>query len=278
LADRADDFQLSQLEYVKQDIQTRLLEINNAVIQLGNIKRPLQERRESIPSSWRPEVPLLRLGGTEPRMPSIDEDKSWPRLTIGADGIGDVVRLSSQSNDSPELGPPPIAHFDHVDPIKFDKSWDVNSLEQDDSCDQDGQQSVKLATNLENRRRRRSTAMFDEMRTDEMGVIEEARLAEERDLLPSDNKPRRVGVKRKLGARELDHRDIKPLEEKFAFVKRDPASYSQEESGVTVGVTLGKVSPNNEETESKTQALVNGPRKVLGESEFAPSLCNMRSN
>ena len=57
----------------------------------------------------------------------------------------------ANTTDSPDLGPPPVAHFDEGDPIKFDATQKLSPESVEDS-------QPKLSTNLETRKRRRESS------------------------------------------------------------------------------------------------------------------------
>ena len=74
---------------------------------------------------------------------------------MSADDFLGVIGDSANISDSPDLGPPPIAHFEEGDPIKFESRQDhlpIPDLSADDEEDH-----PKLSVNLETRKRRRES-------------------------------------------------------------------------------------------------------------------------
>ena len=58
--------------------------------------------------------------------------------------------------DSPDLGPPPVAHFEEGDPIKFDPT--ENRSQSDGATESTGEVQPKLSANLETRKKRRESS------------------------------------------------------------------------------------------------------------------------
>ncbi|KAJ9141958.1 Vacuolar protein sorting-associated protein 29 [Pleurostoma richardsiae] len=56
----------------------------------------------------------------EGRLPPIYENKAYPRQTLSRDEILALCSEADNSNDSPDLGPPPVSRFVDEDPIKVD--------------------------------------------------------------------------------------------------------------------------------------------------------------
>ena len=198
---------------------------------------------------WRERQPLSELM-RESRMPTITEDRAVSRRTLGAEEI-QAIRLSghSSTNESPDLGPPPVAHFDCEDPVK-----PASPLVQKVSTDAtdastDGEQlPANLSVNLETRRKRKN------------GASSASRLEiRRRSLLPpseSDNDLAssilRTSAKRKLADRETDKPIRPPSKGDFTFSRK------------TVIGDEAKGEPAA--TDATTQSEAPKPtRKVLGE-------------
>lgn len=140
------------------------------------------------------------------RLPTIKEGKQFPRRTMNAEEIRDIVN----AGESPDLGPPPVAHFQDEDPIKFDPparrvpDEDVRDYPEDPL-------STPISVNLESRRKRRegTPRVTSSVTPSETLDIK----AEVKDALPLDTRaaqpsqpslPIRSGTKRKLSSREVD--------------------------------------------------------------------------
>ena len=109
----------------------------------------------------------------EGRLPPILENKALSRKTLeyaipasgkicevtftSTDELRDILNLSGNMTDSPELGPPPVAHFDEEGPITFGSKdpEKPKSLESDTS--------EMISSNLEVRRRRRESFHKEEV-------------------------------------------------------------------------------------------------------------------
>ena len=153
------------------------------------------------------------------QMPTIVEDKLYPRRTRGADEI-QAIRLSDHSsNESPDLGPPPVAHFDYEDPVK-NLSPLINKVSPKKpaaSSNEDDELPASLSVNLETRRRRRDGQSRLEIRR--------------HSLVPPSQSPAkpeagdsssilRTGAKRKLSDRETDKPIKPPSKGDFTFSRK----------------------------------------------------------
>ncbi|KAG9695662.1 hypothetical protein KCU95_g11050, partial [Aureobasidium melanogenum] len=242
----------SALVSVKDQLQAKLLEFGALVSELGQI----QNNHPSVPqdksydtSSWRPEVPAAILSGQAPRMDGIAEEASSPGGSLRQTN---AVRLSNHSNPSPDIGPPPIVHFDNEDPIKFDPlSTEIDQPdynEQDDNPTSDHESlPTNLSVNLETRRKRKDSKL--QLRRS--------------SLLPpnldDDEQPQltRTSAKRKLSMRDVeDEVEKRVVKDDFKFSRRSSmaADFMNTEPVTTPAESL-------EDTE--TPALL-PERKVLG--------------
>jgi hypothetical protein len=125
------------------------------------------------------------------RLPNILEDKLYPRRTLES---AEVMALTDEavmqdSTESPDLGPPPVVHFDVQEPITFDAS---KSSEQESTDD-----VSQLPSTLERRRRRRTSALLQDM-------PKEAEVSEQLSIEMSTPQLLKAGAKRKLDASELE--------------------------------------------------------------------------
>ncbi|KAI9771261.1 MAG: hypothetical protein M1840_002231 [Geoglossum simile] len=154
----------------------------------------------------------------EGRLPPILEDKMYPRRSIDSNEPylprSDPHNIPDSSL-SPELGPPPIAHFEE-EPVKFDPSGRANvggvlGLEIDDGI-------TFLPANLEKRKKRRDSANLSEI----LGSAESSQHGQrqlsmaENQLVNGDaSQPLRTGAKRKLSVRDEDEKPEKNLPTDF---------------------------------------------------------------
>lgn len=112
-----------------------------------------------------------------------------------------LAQASADPTDSPEIGPPPIAHFEAGDPIQYDSSQDklrgMSMLEDAEGL------NAALLINLETRRKRRESSQRADSTVIESAPSEvknqggqDGRTSREHSLKP--------GAKRKSNARDED--------------------------------------------------------------------------
>ncbi|KIW87024.1 uncharacterized protein Z519_12321 [Cladophialophora bantiana CBS 173.52] len=142
------------------------------------------------------------------RLPAIQEDKLYPRRTLETAEVTALREEAAmqQASDSPELGPPPVAHFDVVsDPLGLDSartSEDENG----------GEEVMQLPSLLERRRKRRTSTLIHDLPTEEASGPNAPTIRPNPQLLKS-------GAKRKLDVSELDDpAPQQPLNENDDFV------------------------------------------------------------
>ncbi|KAK5053041.1 hypothetical protein LTR84_002015 [Exophiala bonariae] len=198
--------------------------------------------------------------GLDGRLPGIVEGKLYPRRTLEP---ADVIALRDEataqdSTESPDLGPPPVAHFDVQDPIKFDTSRQSEQASADDVS--------QLPSTLERRRRRRTSALLQDMSKEEDSVVEQPVETTTSPLL-------KAGAKRKLDASELEEptRRQSSESEEFVFQRR------QDQAG---GLAGGRKSSRFARPPGRENDLVNinptlSPQKnVAGRKILAPKTTN----
>ncbi|KAK6006574.1 hypothetical protein QM012_006984 [Aureobasidium pullulans] len=243
----------SALDSVKDQLQAKLLEFGALVSELGQIQTThpsLPQDKSYDTSSWRPEVPAAILSGQAPRMDGIAEETSSPGGSLRSSHTN-PTRLSNHSNPSPDIGPPPIAHFDNEDPIEFDPhSAEIDQPtydEQEEHLTSDHESLPDLSVNLETRRKRKDSKV--QLRRS--------------SLLPSntddDEQPHltRTSAKRKLSMRDVeDEVEKRVMKDDFKFSRRSSLA-----PDFTNTETLIIATDNLEDTE--TPALL-PERKVLG--------------
>lgn len=122
----------------------------------------------------------------------------------------------ANATDSPDLGPPPVAHFEEADPIKFDTGKRV----EEPAPDVGEEIPQALSANLQTRRKRRESSYSSDMgRTQK---IENSAAQRGNDLLTSSStgssQPLKSGAKRKLSVRDdEEHMAASKSVEKEAF-------------------------------------------------------------
>jgi len=249
--------ELSTVEQVKGQLQAKLEEIGCLIAGIGSTQKQETQRRIPDPLSWRPKVPNLHLSGHEPRMPSILEDKYYPRRTLEPDEV-QALRLSDQSNESPDLGPPPVAHFECEDPIKFDQpSRDLEVLPSTTDEEDEGI-PADLSINLETRKKRKDVPAKPEP------VFE---LPAPEPVPDQSSAITRTSAKRKLSVRDSDDAPVTTAKDDFRFSRRSSGVADSTKSGApskdTAKATVAKA---NMEREARVEAPKE--RRVLGDSKF----------
>ncbi|KAG9562756.1 hypothetical protein KCU71_g7758, partial [Aureobasidium melanogenum] len=244
----------SALVSVKDQLQAKLLEFGALVSELGQI----QNNHPSVPqdksydtSSWRPEVPAAILSGQAPRMDGITEEASSPGGSLRFSHTN-PVRLSNHSNPSPDIGPPPIVHFDNEDPIKFDPLCaendqpDYNEQDEHPTSDHDSL-PANLSVNLETRRKRKDSRV--QLRRSSLLPPD----------LDDDEQPQltRTSAKRKLSMRDVE-------DEVEKRVVRDDFKFSRRSSLAADFMNTEPVTAPAESLEDTETPALLPERKVLG--------------
>ena len=153
-----------QLNGLKGSIEGKLTEIQTLVNGLA----PLDKDRQSISPGRRvssifrfPGQENVTYGGAvkpakqpiEGFLPAIIEGKNYPRKTLDVDEVN-AMALEDVASESPDLGPPPVAHFDVTEIAHFEPRASISQNSQSSS-------TSALSSNLESRRRRRASALLD---------------------------------------------------------------------------------------------------------------------
>ncbi|KAL1304615.1 hypothetical protein AAFC00_003582 [Neodothiora populina] len=234
---------------VKDRLESKLRDLSDLVSELG-ILQPTRDasggagKRETNPESWRPEYPMAGLSGQCQRMSIVPEENMSPGGTW-------LPRLSNHSNESPDLGPPPIAHFDCEDPIKFDPQPPISAESSDNATDNDSLPPC-LSVNLETRRRRKDTR-----RSSMLNPL---------DLEADDEKPsQKHGAKRKLVTVDAEEQLQNSARDDFVFSRRSSigGDYLKKDQESQLQMTEPQKEPVEESTPILPPPKVE--RKVLGD-------------
>ncbi|KAF1811134.1 hypothetical protein P152DRAFT_483441 [Eremomyces bilateralis CBS 781.70] len=277
-------------------LESKLSELSSLICTLGqpDHTRPARRRSSYKPLAEKPSPTARQQWREETQMPTIVEGKYFPRWTMDA---GEMLALQEQelenerqqqlqvnflaegsSQDSPDLGPPPVAHFDEVGPIGFDPGREATA-----GVDGAGdEEEVKLATgalgvNLETRRRRRESGKIDVRRLTvflekESGDGEIGERRKEGDASGAVQQVARPG-KRKFGSGDSET-GLKtnnashptPSQDEFRFNRKSqadtPAAPENREidSNEDLAVPLRRVLKNK----STNDDIINSPKKLRG--------------
>ena len=177
--------------------------------------------------------------------------------------------------DSPELGPPPIAHFEDGDPTKFDPGGDDAQSRKPHISEDDMQPA--LFANLETRKRRRETTNLRDIISRGMDShdLEHSTTSDQSTLI---KKPLKSGAKRKLDVATDEDRvaEKDSQDDGFEFGRNhaDSAVNKSLRPSPLRGENPGSEKCLQEAGAERTHAnvreastAINRPRKALGPSE-----------
>ena len=260
---------ITEVGHLKDKLESRLSEVNALVSELGSLpekasRRSSYRRRSGIPEpakspdqkDWQNRHTM---GGVlagqrevqEGRLPPIHEDKYYPRRTLEGHEIQRLVEDDAEASGSPDLGPPPVAHFDVPDPIKFEPR---RPLAGNGPSLVDEEQVMVNSTNLETRRKRRVSSLLQKV-----SDVPEApgNAAPEAQASDSSLNP---GSKRKLGAREEDDhvKAISKSSDDFSFQRRSATSSTPLSGANSSRFTRP---PNKQPAQPANEQSLTSPRK-----------------
>ncbi|EME38558.1 hypothetical protein DOTSEDRAFT_161575, partial [Dothistroma septosporum NZE10] len=209
---------------MKNDLQMKLAELSGLVDGFSadaEDERPaVQKDRILSPSQrqYRERQPLAELMH-ETVMPTIVEDKHFPRRTLDPDEIKSI-RLSDQSasTGSPDIGPPPVAHFELGTSQEASLQEDALRSPVRDSRTVEAEEELLPSINLETRRKRKDGSSKIEIRRH--SILAQSPVKEGIDAATT---MLRTGAKRKLGDREMDKPIKPPSSDDFTFSRRASA-------------------------------------------------------
>ena len=105
----------------------------------------------------------------------------------------------TNTTDSPDLGPPPVAHFDEGDPIKFDPTHELSPRKV--SAESTEETQPKLSANLETRKKRRESSHRRDVSMENAHVDSNQDTASLATAMPA-SQPLKSSAKRKINARD----------------------------------------------------------------------------
>ncbi|KAF2745631.1 hypothetical protein M011DRAFT_446820 [Sporormia fimetaria CBS 119925] len=201
------------IDVVKDRLEAKLAEFGSLVAELGQLRKEAEQQPKSEPTATRPSPEErqwrsgLGLQAVESAMmPTIVEDKYFPRQTMGADELRDM--LEEAGSQSPDIGPPPVLRFGSEETANANNRAPVDDVL--DDADDD------LATDtIETRRKRRESGpKLGSRRAGILGSVStELDVPKVRGL--------RTGAKRKFSVQMDEERDDRTDEvEAFKFSRR----------------------------------------------------------
>ncbi|KAK8228270.1 hypothetical protein HDK77DRAFT_415987 [Phyllosticta capitalensis] len=271
------DNAIRHVNAVKDKLDAKVLEISGLIAELNAIKNPPRPS-DPEPSQATTEIfewkRAMRTQAKEEQvedLPTIQEDKFYPRRTLNSKEIQAVI--AGAAEDSPDLGPPPVAHFADEDPIKFDPApaTEPESRTGVDRVDEN-ELPIISTVNLEKRRKRRDSAKLDIRK---MSVFQEPEDEAENARKGEDEETQamRTGTKRKLSltTEDLQSEDANvDVREDFRVSRRRSSNRSAEKISVPQPPEL---KPNG-----KLDMLVEAERKALGDKTNTSPKKVMRSS
>lgn len=257
--DHAPSF--SSIDKVKNQLEAKIQELGGLVEELGQ----LNQRGGSVPCNvktatkktseekqWRSALGLQEVENA--MLPTIAEYKAYPRMTMkyvhalsgiahcasniipysgqqlinySAEELQDI--LDAPESQSPDIGPPPVSHFNVEEPIAFKH---IATVDEHPDVAVDGNEVV-LPMNIEPRRKRRESGP----RIRRMSLFEspEEEPEEQPEEKPGEGpeaapeKTIRTGAKRKFSVQEDDNSKSQAQAESFQFSRRGtPATCDNE--------------------------------------------------
>lgn len=203
------------VDIMKGKLEAKLAELGGLIQELGNVQKNVDsqraQRRRSInrtspkrspdQRNWKNALTLSEVtGGADGRLPPIVEDKYFPRRTMDAEELLGIFADPANSTDSPDLGPPPVAHFEEGDPIKFDPTQD--QAPHDGSAENTEEAQPKLSANLETRKKRRESSHRRDV--DVNDNVDSTKITASMATDVPTTQPLKSGAKRKLNVRDDD--------------------------------------------------------------------------
>lgn len=158
---------------MKSQLEAKLSEVNALVDELGALPDKIarrsshKRRREGFVSEFvkNPDEREARARQTtidqEGRLPAILEDKCYPRKTLEQDEIRYLAEdPAGESLESPDLGPPPVAHFDESEPLTFNAARSPRRTSTE--LIEETERSVNVVSaNVESKRKRRVSSLLN---------------------------------------------------------------------------------------------------------------------
>ena len=156
-----------------------------------------------------------------------------------------VLTDSANVTDSPDLGPPPVAHFDEGDPIKFDPKPEKPSTK---TKSESREQSRALPANLETRKKRRESSHHRDTGDKRLNIQDSEETAS-RDPGAVKGQPLKTGAKRKLDVRDEEEQMGRSDDQEMFHFRSKPADSRTSESAVAKS-TIIRASKHSKEREA----------------------------
>ncbi|KAH5159454.1 hypothetical protein HBI25_049920 [Parastagonospora nodorum] len=217
------------IDAVKSKLEAKMAELGGLVAELGQLKKAdrkphcrtqLATRRNQDERQWRSGLGLQEVENA--MMPTITEDKHYPRRTMGADELREV--LEDPDSQSPDIGPPPVSRFDDEGPISYNP--EQADAAQPEGDNEDGEPA--LSVNLETRKKRRESGPKLNIRR--VSVFE----SPPENIEDGATRAVKAGAKRKFSVQE-DEDKSQSKSEAFRFSRRNAPTSETEASNEDSG-------------------------------------------
>lgn len=207
-------------------------------------------------------------------------------LSSSAEELLGIFADPTNTTDSPDLGPPPVAHFDEGDPIKFDPTQELSPGEGLAESTEEAQ--PKLSANLETRKKRRESSHRRDVGMKNTNVDPDRYTTSTAAAMPA-SQPLKSGAKRKLNARDDDNQPttVNEPREQNLHVNSEPR---MSENSLTQPILSGAIKaagqkapenavPSNSGKDGKEKASgVSATVTTTGRKALGPSKCCRRSH
>jgi hypothetical protein len=218
---QSSSLSFENIDVVRSQLEVKMQELGSLVASLGQPKQSETRRKSQQLARHRPQERNFRSGlciqeVEERMMPTIDEGKDYPRRTMNADEIRNM--LEDPESQSPDIGPPPTSSFEVEESIAFDP----NPVPDEQMEDAPTEDEPALPMNLETRKKRRESGPKLNIRR--ISVFESPEEVKEKaGKLP------RTGAKRKFSVQE-DEDTIREEDEQFNFNRRNAQEAETDEA------------------------------------------------
>jgi hypothetical protein len=221
----------------------KIQELGKLVADLGLLTRsqPQEKSERRQPTvGWGRGMNVELDSGSDGRLPGIQEDRPWGRKTLEyvdfftldrergltKSSNGEILEMA-ENTESPDLGPPPVAHFQDEDPIKFD-AQPTTAASEPESENHGEDLPAALSVNLETRKRRRDSQGKLNIRRMSVFHSPPERIEDESATggkAISGTLPIRAGAKRKMSAREDEGKGENKASEEFTFSRKSNVAF-----------------------------------------------------
>ena len=206
-------------------------------------------------------------------------------LSSSAEELLGIFADPANTTDSPDLGPPPVAHFDEGDPIKFDPTEKLSPHERSAASTVEAQ--PKLSANLETRRKRRESSHQLDVGVKSKNVDSHKYTASVASAMAA-SQPVKPSAKRKLNDRDDDNDQptkVDELEKQGSQPSRRGSEVRITDNGFTKSISSetikaaggealeGTMSSNSGKDGKQKVSGASGTATATGRKALGPSEC-----